>query len=76
MSWCPVSPGGPGAEVGAVKVVARGSQTLCYEAINFFRCFYISVRHLDNEQGELDVLIDEHAFDIISITKNPVGRFA
>lgn len=44
--------------------------------MDFFRCFYISMRHLDNEQGELDVLIDEHAFDIISITKNPVGQFA
>lgn len=37
---------------------------------------FISVQHPDNEQGELDILIDEHAFDIISITKTPVGRFA
>lgn len=57
-------------------MAARGSQTLCCEEMNFFRCFYVSVQHLDNEQGELGVLIDEHAFDIISITKNPVGRFA
>lgn len=76
MCSCPLSLGGPRAKAGAVKVVATGSQILCYEEINFFRCFYISVRHLDNEQGELDILIDEHAFDIISITKNPVGRFA
>lgn len=35
------------------------------------------MRQLDNEQGELDIVIDEHAFDIISITKkknkNPGG---
>lgn len=71
-----MSPGASGAKARAAKVVARGSQTLCGEEMDFFRCSYISMRHLDNEQGELDVLIDEHAFDIISITKNPVGQFA
>lgn len=35
----------------------------------FFKGFYVSVWNLDNEQGELDILIDEHPFDIISITK-------